>query len=182
MANAVLVVLSVLYPFAVYWLLDRFEPRTIALGLVGLLALRFVLVGTRARGDARQLRWMVAVLVAFALGSAMLNSRDALLYYPLLVNVGLLAVFAISLVHPPTVIERIARFSEPDLPERAVRYTRNVTIVWCAFFVVNGAIAAWTAAFATLATWSLYNGFIAYVLMGVLFAGEWLVRRRVRRT
>ena len=181
MANAVLIVVGVLYPFLVYLLLDRFEARTIALGLMCLLALRFVLVGSRVRADARQLRWMAAALVAFAIGVAALNSRSALLYYPLLVNVGLLAVFAISLVHPPTVIERIARIREPNLPERAVRYTRAVTIVWCGFFVINGAIAAWTAAFASLATWSLYNGFIAYLLMGALFAGEWLVRRRVRR-
>ena len=180
MANAILIVVSVLYPFAVYLLLDRLEPRTIALGLFCLLAIRFVALGGRARADARQLRWMVAALVAFVLGSAALNSRGALLYYPLLVNLGLLAVFGISLVHPPTVIERIARIAEPQLPASAVRYTRIVTMVWCGFFVVNGAIAAWTAALATLATWSLYNGFIAYVLMGALFAGEWLVRRRVR--
>ena len=181
MANAVLIVVSVIYPFAVYLLLDRFEPRTIALGLLVLLALRFVVAGVRARADAPQLRWMTAALVAFVVGIATLNSRDALLYYPALVNAGLLAVFGISLVYPPSAIERIARLVEPELPERAVRYTRAVTIVWCGFFVVNGAVAAWTAAFATLATWSLYNGFIAYVLMGALIAGEWLVRRRMRR-
>jgi len=28
--------------------------------------------------------------------------------------------------------------------------------------------------------WALYNGLISYGLMGLLFAGEWLVRRRVR--
>jgi uncharacterized membrane protein len=183
MANAVLIVVGVIYPFLVYLLLDRFEPRAIALGLMCLLAIRFLFVGSRSRADsadARQMKWMVGVLGAFALGAAVLNSRSALLYYPLLVDVGLLAVFGISLVHPPTVIERIARLTNPHMPERAVRYTRAVTIVWCGFFVVNGAIAAWTAAFASLATWSVYNGFIAYVLMGALLAGEWLVRRRVR--
>lgn len=29
--------------------------------------------------------------------------------------------------------------------------------------------------------WALYNGFISYLLMGLMFAGEWLIRRRVRR-
>jgi len=36
-----------------------------------------------------------------------------------------------------------------------------------------------TARFASLQTWTLYNGLIAYLLMGVLFGGEWLLRRRL---
>jgi len=34
---------------------------------------------------------------------------------------------------------------------------------------------------APLSWWTLYTGLIAYGLMGLLFAGEWLVRQRVRR-
>ena len=59
-------------------------------------------------------------------------------------------------------------------------YTRKVTQVWCGFFVLNGGLALGTALWASDATWALYNGLIAYGLMGVLFAGEWVVRRRVR--
>jgi uncharacterized membrane protein len=29
--------------------------------------------------------------------------------------------------------------------------------------------------------WSLYNGLIAYLLMGLLFAGEYLIRRRTQK-
>ena len=52
--------------------------------------------------------------------------------------------------------------------------------MWCGFFVVNGAVAAATALWATPAVWALYNGLLSYVAMGVLMGGEWLVRRRVR--
>jgi uncharacterized membrane protein len=45
--------------------------------------------------------------------------------------------------------------------------------------VVNGALAAYTAVFASREAWALYNGVIAYLLMGGLFAGERLLRRRV---
>jgi uncharacterized membrane protein len=61
-----------------------------------------------------------------------------------------------------------------------VRYTRTVTKVWCGFFVVNAAVSLATALFASERAWALYNGGIVYVAMGVLFAVEWLVRRRVR--
>jgi uncharacterized membrane protein len=77
-------------------------------------------------------------------------------------------------------IERIARIREPNLPDAAVRYTRIVTEVWCLFFVLN-AVALYTALAADIEVWALYNGVIAYVLMGLLFAGEYLVRRRVQR-
>ena len=93
----------------------------------------------------------------------------------------LLVVFAFSLCHPPTVVERLARLTEPDLPPSGVRYTRKVTAVWCVFYVANGAAAAYTVAFSTDAIWALYNGLIAYVLMGCLMGAEWLVRQWVRR-
>ena len=41
-------------------------------------------------------------------------------------------------------------------------------------------VAAGLALWAPLAWWTLYNGLIAYLLMGLLFAAEWLVRQRVR--
>ena len=109
------------------------------------------------------------------------NAVLPLKLYPVLVNAVLFVVFQYSLRHPPTVIERLARLQEPNLPESGVRYTRKVTIVWSVFFVVNGSIALGTALWASDATWALYNGLIAYGLMGLLFAVEWLVRQRVRR-
>jgi uncharacterized membrane protein len=53
-----------------------------------------------------------------------------------------------------------------------------VTRAWCVFFVANGGIALWTALAASDATWALYNGAIAYVLIGAMLAGEWLLRPR----
>ena len=75
----------------------------------------------------------------------------------------------------------------PGAPARAgpaaggVAYTRRVTQVWCGFFVRQRRRSrSATALWASEAVWALYNGVLSYVLMGLLFAGEWLVRRRVR--
>jgi uncharacterized membrane protein len=92
----------------------------------------------------------------------------------------MLAVFSTSLRFGPPLVERLARLQEPDLPPFAVAYTRRVTQVWCGFFVLNGSLALLTALYASDRVWMLYNGLLAYVMMGVLFAGEWLVRRRVK--
>jgi uncharacterized membrane protein len=46
--------------------------------------------------------------------------------------------------------------------------------------VVNGVVALVTALWASDAVWTLYNGFIAYIAMAVLFAGEWLIRPHMK--
>ena len=62
-----------------------------------------------------------------------------------------------------------------------MRYTRRVTQIWCLFFIVNGSIAILTALYGDMALWTAWNGMIAYLLIGALMAGEWLVRRRVMK-
>lgn len=164
--------LSLTYPLLVYLALGRFEPRWLALLLFSLALLR--------AATAREPVWLVAAAGAGLLAAltTLLNDALPLKMYPVLVNATLLAVFGISLRHPPTVVERLARLRHPQLPPSGVAYTRRVTQVWCGFFVLNGLAALATAMYASDCAWALYNGFIAYLLMGLLFAGEWLVRRR----
>jgi len=172
---ALTALVTLAYPLVVYWGLGHWEPRVLA----GLL----VLVALLRAFASRDRLWRVAALgaAALALVSMLGNALLPLKLYPVLVNAVLLAVFLYSLRHPPTVIERLARLREPELPERGVRYTRGVTRVWAGFFALNGSIALGTALFASEAVWALYNGLVAYGLMGLLFAGEWLVRQRMRR-
>jgi uncharacterized membrane protein len=96
--------------------------------------------------------------------------------YPALMNLLMFSLFFSSLFTSSSLVERIARLREPDLPTQAIKYTRKVTMIWCVFFVLNGAIALWTACCASLLTWSWYNGLIAYLLMGAVFIGEWSYR------
>lgn len=171
---AIFVMLSVAYPLVVYWAMGRFEPRWLAVLLLVLALLRAL--------ATRQAVWLAAAGGAALLATlaTLFNEALPLKLYPALVNAVLLAVFATSLAFPPSAVERIARMTEPDLPPEGVAYTRRVTQVWCVFFVFNGALALVTALWMSNRAWALYNGLIAYVLIGVLFSAEWLVRRRVR--
>lgn len=167
--------LTLAYPFLVYLSLNRFEPRWLALLL---LAIALARLGG-GRRDA--LAWATAAAaLGLALLSGWMNVWLPVKLYPVAVNALLLALFGLSLRHPPSFVERLARLQEPDLPAHAVVYTRRVTQVWCGFFVLNGSLALWTSLYASHAAWALYNGLIAYLLMGALFVGEWLVRQRVR--
>ena len=166
------------YPLIVYFGVQVFEPRFLALILIVLLCLRLFLLAERAL--LRLQAWVVVgAFSCIAVLAIILNDIVSLKFYPVLVNGSMLAAFAYSLRHPPSAIERVARLTQPDLPPSGVAYTRRVTQVWCLFFIFNSAVAFYTALFASMDVWVLYNGFIAYILMGLLFAAEWLVRQRV---
>lgn len=170
-----LTLLTLAYPVLVYLgLSNQIEPRWLALLLVAVALMRAAF--------GRERVWLVAaggalVLAAF---SFIGNQAMPLKLYPFLVSVTLLCVFAISLLYPPTIIERLARLQEPELPASGVAYTRRVTQVWCGFFIFNGSASLLTALVGSDALWALYNGIVSYVLIGVLFVGEWIVRKRVK--
>lgn len=172
--NIALAVVTLAYPVVVYASLGRFEPRWLALLLLAVAMMRL--------GFGRTVATWGVVLVALALAAVTWigNALMPIKLYPVAVNAFMLIMFASTIIRPPSAIERLARLSEPDLPEVAVAYTRQVTMVWCAFFLINGSIALYTAGWGTEAQWTLYNGAISYVLMGVIAAIEWLVRQRVR--
>ncbi|WP_077034416.1 hypothetical protein [Pelomonas sp. KK5] len=175
MRAVIVFAITAAYPLLVFLGLGHFEPRWLALMLAALALLRAL--GSR---NDRFWWWAAAAGLVLAAVSALANEALPLKLYPVLVNTVLLLVFGASLRHPPSMIERLARLREPALDARGVAYTRRVTQVWCGFFALNGSIALATALWGSDRSWALYNGLISYLLIGALFAGEWLVRRRVR--
>lgn len=171
---ALVTLVTLAYPAAVYYGHGHVPPYWLATALVGLAVVRAWVF--------RDVIWLITAVGAASLALATFAGGGwvSLKLYPLLVNAVLLAVFLVSLLRPPTVIERLARLSEPSLSEAGVAYTRAVTWLWCGFFSANGTVALVTARWASNEIWALYNGFVSYVLMGGLFLGEWLVRQRVK--
>ena len=165
----------ILYPFLVGYSLAHGQYIWVSSLLIILGLLRLF-----SKGSA--LLWP---LTGFAIlcGSLSLILKDHawLKMYPVFMSVGACMIFASTLVKPPSMIERFARLAEPDLPESGVIWTRKVTIVWCIFFVLNALVALATVLFAPMQIWVLYNGFISYLLMGLLLLGEFILRKRQQR-
>jgi uncharacterized membrane protein len=175
-STLVMMVITLIYPLAVWLGQGQIEPRFLAglLVLAGLTRVQTLKIGQVGRW------WLGGTLLLFVL-AVWSNVLLPLKLYPVLVNAVLLSVFIYSLIYRPSMIERFARIHEPNLPTWAIHYTRRVTQVWCVFFAANGAIALMTALWASPATWTLYNGLIAYVMMGILFASEYVVRWHLKR-
>ncbi|EJI7423321.1 hypothetical protein ACJG0S_001157 [Escherichia coli] len=152
------------------------------LPLMALLLLLRLRQTRRQAGPLQAVTQLVAVVgIALCVASFMLKTHQLLLFYPVVVNAVMLAVFGGSLWSAMPIVERLARLQEPDLPEKGVRYTRHVTQIWGGFFIINGGIALFTALYADMSLWTAWNGMIAYLLMGTLMAGEWLLRRQVMK-
>ena len=172
--TALVWLVTLLYPLIIYLGLGRFEPRWMALFLLAMVLARAII--------SRDAVWLGAACGALLLVAVSFfgNQSLPLKLYPVLVSAVMLTVFGLSLRHPPTAIERIARLHDPQLPPEAVAYTRKVTEVWCLFFIANGCVSLATAMWASDRVWAVYNGLVSYVLMGLLFVGEWLMRKRMR--
>ncbi|MPW19049.1 hypothetical protein GCT13_19650 [Paraburkholderia sp. CNPSo 3157] len=188
---ALSIVAKLAYPAVILcaWFWDT--PRYVGCLLFALLWLQRC-AGTGAFGASlrrlTRVDWSVAFMLSIASAAIVWTNSELLLrIYPSLVNLGLLIAFGATLVRGPTMIEKFARIGTPDLGEPAIRYTRRVTQIWCVFFVLNGAFSLYTALYWSREAWSLYNGAIAYGLIGVLLAGEiaWrylMIQPRARRS
>ena len=98
---------------------------------------------------------------------------------PVAINALLLLTFGWTLRRGAMpMVERFARLQLDDPTPAQLAWCRLWTWIWCGFFVWNIVVATVLAVAAPLAWWATYNGLISYVLMGGLFATEFLMRRR----
>lgn len=173
-----------LYPFVVYLAAGRVPAAVLVAGILTALALRLALVA--GSGRAPRLLWLaVAGLLLLALASLANQERLSVAevrLYPVLVDGLFFALFFASLFTRQPLVERIARAMEGgELAPQAVTYTRHVTWVWSAALLLNTLIAAYTTWWTSLAAWAFYNGLLSYLLIGGLFAAEYLIRLRRQR-
>ncbi len=128
---AALLMLS--WPFVVWFGLTHNSLHWL-LPLMALMLLFRLRQARQAIAPLRAVSVGVAVVgIALCAASWLLKTHQLLLFYPVAVNLIMLAVFGGSLKTAMPLVERQARLREPQLPAAAVRYTRRVTQIWCIF-------------------------------------------------
>lgn len=172
--------LFALYPLLVWVGLANQRPRAVAVGLlVVMVPVLWHLVRRAGPATAMSVLLAPALTVAAVAASAVFDDATWLFAEPVVISLVLLLVFGVTLRRGSRpMIERFARLQEPDLSPPKQAWCRLWTWIWCSFFVVNAASSWLLSALAPMAWWVLYTTTLAYVLMGVLFASEWLLRRR----
>lgn len=96
-------------------------------------------------------------------------------YYPVIVNFVLFCIFFGSTFSEETVIQKMAKLMEPNIKPKALEYTRRLTYIWSIFMLANFFISLATV-FMSEKVWAIYNGFLSYMLVGVFFIIEYMVR------
>jgi uncharacterized membrane protein len=138
---------------------------------IGLLIAGIAATGHRAR--------ILAAATLMLLAGVLVLSPQLLLFAPpVLINGALAAVFAASLrAGREPLIGVFARLEHVKLPPDLARHARLITWCWAlllaAIAIVSLALAAW----APMEIWSLFVNVVGYLLIGILFAGEYVYRR-----
>lgn len=193
-------IVAAIYPVLVFTMLVVFKlpVRILSLCVVALACAFFLsATGSRKSGEKSEkkaLDWRPMLSSALFLLAGILcfvfNEKVFLKLYSVSVSATMLFVFGSSLIFKPNIIFRFACLGDKTLKgssfeQQVDDYCKKVTVVWCVFFVLNGSISVFTALhdFGNDALndkiWSVYNGGISYVLMGLLFAVEFMVRKMV---
>lgn len=124
-------------------------------------------------------RWGLAGFALLAAAPLVVDADVLLKLPPVIIDVALAIWFGRTLApgEEPMIswFARLVRGTE--LPPDLARYTRWSTVMWTAFFVSMAAVAAALAVLATPQTWSLFTNGIDYLLMGMLFVGDYVFRR-----
>jgi len=179
LVGAVAVVVAVGSPVAIYYGLQHYSVRQVSLfALAVAVALLFVRFRRVDRKHLRAVLRIPAVVLALIGLSAVLDDPRFMLALPSLINVAMFVTFASTLRGPITLVERFARLQlGDDIDARQIAHCRQATVAWCAFFLFNASAAGALVLWAPLAWWAAYNSSISYGLMGVMFAGEYIVRQ-----
>lgn len=188
------VILSILYPAVVFSCLVIFKVPTKVFSLfIVFIGLLYVLLATGGKANSTMqerlksnLRLLISAGLMLTAGIICLATGRILFikFYPVAMNLIFLFTFGSTLFAPPNICFRFACLSDKKLgtsliARRVEKYCFKVTLIWCIFFILNGAAAVYTVLCQNDKIWSIYNGGIAYILMGILFAVEFIVRKVV---
>ncbi|MDR0731133.1 MAG: hypothetical protein LBF63_05635 [Treponema sp.] len=182
-------VLILLYPLLVFGALVIFKLplRYLSVFIIALAAACF-LVNRHAYKGRRALVAFISPAILCCTGIVCLFVRSSIILkiYPVLANFAYFMIMATSVFIPPPVVlyfinlfDRAAK--DRMAPELFEQYCRRATIAWCVFFAFDGCVALATVFWSSDIIWGIYNGGITYVLMGLVFAGEYFILKMMEK-
>jgi len=106
------------------------------------------------------------------------GSAQSATVLPVLAYCVLFILFA-STLRPgrSPLISRFAQMEQGELTAELLTYTRRLTLVWSIFFVSMAGLALGLAAWAPVRIWFLHTFVISYLMIALLFFGEYAYRR-----
>ena len=164
-------------PWVLYWTLTHQSVDVAAITLVAWVIVRTIPILLTAKSEQRKAAMQLpAIALVFAGLGWILNNSTCLLVLPSATQATFGVTFLRSLKGTP-LIENFARMVKPKLTPGELEHCRSWTKVWGIYLLALAALGLVLAAVAPLAIWTVYVGILSYVMVGVLFAIEHVVRK-----
>ena len=157
------------YPFAVFFAIKNGCGDAAVAVLLGAVLLGFFL--------NRQKILLFCGISILAL-SAVFRRAELVKLYPVVMNFTVMAIFALSLKRKPLVQIIGERMRGTTLPSEGIEYARKATLAWAAFMLFLG-LCSLATVFMQNEVWAVFNGFLSYILIALMFFCEHLARRKV---
>jgi uncharacterized membrane protein len=179
--RTVLNVISALFiaasPFVLYWTLTNHDVAVAAITLIAWALVRTIPILLSAQQAQRRAALQLpAIALVFALLGWLLDDGTWLLILPSATQATFGLTFLRSLKGTP-LIEHFARMVKTDLSAGEQAHCRRWTKVWGVYLIVLAALGLVLAGVGSLRLWTIYVGILSYVLVVVLFAIEYVVRK-----
>lgn len=179
--KTVLGIISTLFllasPWVLYWTLSQQQVGIAAIALIGWVIVRTIPVLLSAKREQRIAALQLpAIALVFACLGWVSNNGTWLLVMPSATQATFGLAFLRSLSRTP-LIEHFARMMKPELSVKEQAHCRSWTWIWGIYLLVLAATGLALARWASLTVWTVYVGVVSYVLVGVLFAVEYLIRK-----
>jgi uncharacterized membrane protein len=185
--------LALFYPLLVFGVLVVFKwPRSyFSIGLI-IFAIAYSLVNRQHYRGKKTIGLFVTPVILFIIGAVSLFLGDSdifFLLYPALADLAFLVIWVTSFFFKPPFafyfIDIIDRTMKSVVPKhRFDVYCFRATMVWCVYFIFDGLAAVFTVGLiyfesipkeAASRVWTIYNNIISYFIMGMIFAGEYII-------
>jgi uncharacterized membrane protein len=164
-------------PWVLYWTLSQHRIDVAAGALIGWVILRTIPIVLSARREQRMAAIQLpAIALVFAVLGWLWNDASCLLVLPSATQAAFGVAFLRSLSGVP-LVEHFARMVKPELSAAELAHCRSWTRIWGGYLIALAALGLVLARWAPLAVWTVYVGAVVYVLVGALFAVEYVIRK-----
>lgn len=161
------------------------HPSTLAV-VVGLLPLAGMALGAAWLARLRLAALLLWGAVVVALGLQLEFLRDHAVWLYFVQHAGAMTVLGLGFggtlrsAHEDALCSRVARVihAEP-LSAAYVHYTWKVTLAWTLFFAISALLSVGLFFWGPIEAWSVFANLLTPVLIGLMFAVEYLVRLRL---
>jgi len=161
------------------------RPPMLAL-IVSIVPLGAVALMAAWKSRARILSLLLCAVCVVTVILNLDNLRDHVAWVYFVQHAGAMTLLGVTFGstlggdHTEALISRVASFIlHTRVDTDYLRYTWKVTLAWTVFFVVSAILSVLLFFFGPIEVWSFFANLLTPLLLGVMFAVEYLVRVRV---